>query len=243
MGHTSRTEKQGLSDTYEDVFWPERMKGDVHRSLLSNNTNRILFMPWWDPDRGDNIFTDSNVALKSIREGAWGALMVLFFFSPLVQIQSVTTQLGARNRDLNPIGNKSNIRQNFGSNSRKFNIRGFISPLDILNDPTILYGVLERLGEADEMNDDGKILNIIKLAFLKRAVFEQKKFLIVTNEGWDVVTIDDFTIREDEKDPHVYRVELDATSVRNYGKLNTLEGLLADGIINNIVNQIVDITF
>ncbi|MHC4929758.1 MAG: hypothetical protein ACYTFU_08785, partial [Planctomycetota bacterium] len=69
------------------------------------------------------------------------ATVLLFFASPLVQIQSLTARTTARNRDLNPIGRNSNIRQNFGTNSRSYNIKGFISPLDVVEDANLIASI------------------------------------------------------------------------------------------------------
>jgi hypothetical protein len=46
-----------------------------------------------------------------------------------------------------------------------------------------------------------------------------------------------------ESEPHVYRVELKVTSIRQYTSDSFAMSLLADGIMNNLASQLVDITF
>ena len=203
------------------------------RTVLSDNTHRILFMPFPFGENSNDAPEDFAVNLATV---------LLFFASPLVQIQSLTARTTARNRDLNPIGRNSNIRQNFGTNSRSYNIKGFISPLDVVEDANLIASI-RTIFTDDELNDDGKAINIFKLAYLKQALHFQRRLLIVSNSEWDIVTIDDFAVQEDHSEPHVYRVELKVTSIRQYTSDSFAMSLLADGIMNNLASQLVDITF
>lgn len=202
-------------------------------------------MPYWDPDGKDTWLANntSNLGNASV----WSLLMGLFFLSPLINVQQYDSNLNARNRDLNPIGSKNNVRQNFGADSNKIRLTGFISPLIIRNpgisapefESDLLSNILGFAGNADS----SKLLNMFKITFLKNTILYQKKFFVVTNNDFDIVTIDNMSYKESENDPHVYRVQLECTSVRNYQAENFLSQLASDTIINGFATTFANLVF
>ncbi len=152
-------------------------------------------------------------------------------FTPIVYVNEVIGKLEARNKDLNPIGLKRNLRQHFGSNSKKFTIKGFVSPLG--ESPS---------GFLDSTSDDGtvaRVLSTSKLLILKNALLNQTKFLMVGNNDYDIFTIDSLEDREDEYDPFVYNVTITATSLRLYDGFNSyLRQLGTDIFINTLVQNV-----
>lgn len=162
-----------------------------------------------------------------------GGLKTQFFFSPLIFVEKIRARTDARNRDLNPIGVKRNLRQHFGMNSRKIQLSGFISPIAEYQD-TEIFG--RKTATATTQ---------IKYQVLKHGQLNQNRFLIIWNNDFDVVTIDAMEYEEDEEFPYVYHIKMAMTSLRIYdGFKYYLESLGQDVVINTLIQNILPtITF
>lgn len=151
--------------------------------------------------------------------------------TPLIYVTEVAGKLEARNKDLNPIGLKRNLRQHFGTHSKKFTIRGFVSPLAETSS-----------GFRDSLASDGSVARLLttsKILFLKNALLNQHKFLIVGNNDYDIFTIDSLEDKESEDEPYVYDIVIQATSLRLYdGYNNYLQQLGSDVVINTLVQNL-----
>ena len=157
--------------------------------------------------------------------------LIGYMKTPLVFVRSLGGSLSARNRDLNPIGLKRNLRQHFGSNSNKIMIDAYISPLEKNSDGSFI----EQLSQS----------TATKFAILKHALLEQTKFLLIHNNDYEVVTLDLIDYKENAIKPYIYDLVLQATSIRTYdGYKNYLSRLGLDVGINVLAQNILpSVTF
>ena len=149
-----------------------------------------------------------------------------YFTDPLVYVRSFGGNLSARNRDLNPIGLKRNLRQHFGSNSNKVTLDCYISPLE---DKNVNLGI-------DLIN---KAVNTttLKWQYLKTAIHEQTQFLLLYNNDFEVVSLDVLDYRENATKPYIYDITLQATSLRVYDGLPYFLGELSQNVLMNGIAQ------
>lgn len=144
-------------------------------------------------------------------------------FDPLIKIEKVRTRSSARNRDLNPVGLKRNIRQNFGMDSRKITIDGYISPLSFSSGDAFV----------DYSNAN------VKVNILKHLQLHQIRIMVMWNSDWDIITIDEIDYEELADEPFVYGISLKCTSLRVYdGYKDFLKSIGNDLIINGLVGSV-----
>ena len=153
-----------------------------------------------------------------------------FLKAPFIHVRDIRTSQSARNADLNPIGMKRNPRQNFGANSNKIVIDGYITPLKPNNEfVNSDYSILSSLLSSTS----------IKLAVLKYATLNQSKFMIIHNNDFEVVTFDEFSYTENANAPYIFDISINATSIRRYdGFKDSLKSLMSDITINTIAQNI-----
>jgi hypothetical protein len=157
-------------------------------------------------------------------------LFLFSFISPLLMVESNRENLSARNRDLNPLGMKRNIRQHFGVNSRKFTIKGYVTSI---GNEAIQFGNISLgFNQVGSLNST-KAITTLKLDLFRVFVLYQVKLLIFTNTTFDIITIDDMDVYETEDDPEVYEVDLRVTSLRRYDRYNSWTEQFATGTIMN----------
>ena len=150
-----------------------------------------------------------------------------YLINPLVFVRNMGGNLSARNRDLNHIGLKRNIRQHFGSNSTKVTLDCYISPMghvfsDILSDTKFAVSKTRA-----------------KFLYLKNAIHQQTNFLLLHNNDFEIVTLDVLDYKENAKKPYIYDLTLQATSIRSYDGLNEYYlNLGKDIFINTIVQNL-----
>lgn len=149
-----------------------------------------------------------------------------FITDPLVYIRNFGGNLSARNRDLNPIGLKRNLRQHFGSNSNKIILDGYISPME--NRGTIFNSLQQGVAVNSTRN---------KFLFLKTAILNQMKFLILYNNDFEIVTLDVLDYKESATKPYIYDITLQATSIRSYDGLKFYLHELATDVVLNLIVQ------
>ena len=159
--------------------------------------------------------------------GVGAASFVDFLTDPIVYVRSLGGVLSARNRDLNPIGLKRNIRQHFGANSNKLMLDTYISPIEnpVTFGGSFTTALLDRTA--------------IKFAFLKTAILQQMKFLLIHNNDIEVVTLDLIDYKENAVKPYIYDIMLQATSIRSYdGYPNYLRQLTEDVVLNTVAQNL-----
>lgn len=195
------------------------------RSVTKKN-HSILFLP----------YPDTKQASKTVTKDV--AMLLLFLASPLLNITNLKYSLNARNRSLNPLGKFRNIRQNFGTDSKTYTMSGYITPVQAF-DPTLVKVIQKRFATKEE--DFGSVLfSFAKTLYLKKAVQNQKKFFLMDNNDFDIVTIDNFDYEEDEYDPYIYKITLQVTSVRFYDEQKEFyTQLIEDGIMAGVAQAIV----
>jgi len=170
------------------------------------------------------------LTVAGIAGGIGGGFFSTGMITPLVYVTQMKGKLEARNKDLNPIGLKRNIRQNFGANSKKYTITGYISPLG------------ETTAGIDSTSRTGSLAKTIastKLLTLKNSLLHQTKFIIVGNNDFDIITIDSLEDSENEDEPFVYDVSITATSLRVYDNFPSYLASLATDIgLNTLMSNI-----
>jgi hypothetical protein len=152
-----------------------------------------------------------------------------YLINPLVFVRSMGGNLSARNRDLNPIGLKRNIRQHFGSNSNKVTLDCYISPME-----HSFSGFSTTLQDTIAIDK-----TTAKFLYLKNAIHDQTNFLLLYNNDFEVVTLDVLDYKENAKKPYIYDLLLQATSIRSYDGWNKyLFNLSKDIAINTIAQNL-----
>ena len=181
-------------------------------------------------------YPDTNQSSKVI--GMDVAMLLLFLASPLLNITNLKYSLNARNRSLNPLGKYRNIRQNFGTDSKTYNLSGYITPVQAF-DPSLVKVIQKFMGQKEDFGST--LFSFAKTLYLKKAVQNQKKFFLMDNNDFDIVTIDNFDYEEDEYDPYIYHINLQVTSVRYYDERKTFyKQMVEDGIMAGVAQAIVN---
>ena len=150
-----------------------------------------------------------------------------YLISPLVYVRSMSGNLSARNRDLNPIGLKRNIRQHFGSNSNKVVLDAYISPIE-----NTFVEFNNPLGRDIAVTGTAS-----KFLFLKTAILNQIRFLLLYNNDFEVVTLDVLDYKEHATKPYIYDISLQATSIRSYDGYPFYLAQLGSDIFMNTLAQ------
>lgn len=208
----------------------------VNKPINTNNldvTHEIYLLPLVYNKSGN---LDKGMTLASV---------AFFTMMPLIEATSARSKLESRIQDLNPIGALHDARQDFGTHSTKWDIKGYVTDLQT----SIITSEIPKkfkFGDVSQTNVDAwyenvQFLNIpvnrLRINMIKYCVYNSVPVILITNTTWDIITLDIFDLTESDNDAYTYSINLQGKSVLNRNSY-TIKTLISDSIISTLLTSI-----